>query len=390
MLHPSTKKLNDRLAEIPALKQIDWAETEDGGVIYATEGYSVRLTDTPPQVMLATEKGKTLEEASEDLLKDTPHEEHGNYGELIVAVVKEASRIAKGTEAAIDALLAGLSGQSPNKRKSDTPPPADEVTMDAGAEDEEETDLPVDESIPPRALLEDEPEERLHAGFDEDDVSGAVARLADEVNGRGKAALAKAEAREKARPAEEAPSANVWDEAGPDEGESDLAAAAKSYVPFGLGGTQIAGADASNVPEAGAESADDIESELGAAAAGMTIPDNNHDDLSFGYAEDNDPGSAPLSYPLNLKGFRSRIDQAALSAATAPAQDDGDGPDPVSPADLDAVSPPAEDKSDGEADTELFDEGDEPVPQPKSSKNKGEDKKSDRPKRRKSRFNPWS
>ena len=88
--------------------------------------------------------------------------------------------------------------------------------------------------------------------------------------------------------------------------------------------------------------------------------------------------------------FRSRIDPAAPAATPSVSDEEADGPDPVSSADLDAVSPPAEGKSGGEADTELFDEGDEPAPQPKPSKDKGEDKKSDRPKRRKSRFNPWS
>ena len=389
MLHPSTKKLIDRLAEMTALKQIDWAETEDGGVIYATEGYSVHLTDTPPQVMLATEKGKALEEASEDLLKDTPHEEHGDYGELIIAVVKEASRIAKGTEAAIDALLAGLSGQSPNKRKSDTPP-ADQAATSFDNEDENGNDLPVDESIPPRALLEDEPEERLHAAFDEDDVGGAVARLADEVNGRGKAARGKPDTQESVQSAGDANAPDVWDEAGPDEGDTITAAEAKTYVPFGLGGTQLAGADASEIAAVDSETTNEIESELGAASTGMTIPDNSDHDLSFGYDEDNDPGSEPLSYPLNLKGFRSRIDPALSSTTTASAENEGDEPDPVSPADLDAVSPRAEDKSASEADIELFDEVEEPAPQPKPAKDKGEDKKSDRPKRRKSRFNPWS
>ena len=389
MLHPSTKKLIDRLAEMTALKQIDWAETEDGGVIYATEGYSVHLTDTPPQVMLATEKGKALEEASEDLLKDTPHEEHGDYGELIIAVVKEASRIAKGTEAAIDALLAGLSGQSPNKRKSDTPP-ADQAATSFDNEDENGNDLPVDESIPPRALLEDEPEERLHAAFDEDDVGGAVARLADEVNGRGKAARGKPDPQESVQLAGDTNAPDVWDEAGPDEGDTITAAEDKTYVPFGLGGTQLAGADASEIAAVDSETTNEIESELGAASTGMTIPDNSDHDLSFGYDEDNDPGSEPLSYPLNLKGFRSRIDPALSSTTTASAENEGDEPDPVSPADLDAVSPRAEDKSASEADIELFDEGEEPAPQPKPAKDKGEDKKSDRPKRRKSRFNPWS
>lgn len=389
MLHPSTKKLIDRLAEMTALKQIDWAETEDGGVVYATEGYSVHLTDTPPQVVLATEKGKLLEEASEGLLKDTPHEEHGNYGDLIVAVVKEASRIAKGTEAAIDALLAGLSGQSPNKRKSDSAPAATDAKTAVDDEDEGEPDLPVDESIPPRALLEDEPEERLHAGFDEDDVSGAVARLADEVNGLG-AARAKTDTQKEIAADADAPSPDVWDEAGPDEGSTETAPQAKSYIPFGLGGTQVAGTDASESTAEDTDSHDEIESELGAASTGMTVPNGSDHDVSIGYDEENEPGDTPLSYPLNLKGFRSRIDPAAPAATPATSEDEADGPDPVSSADLDAVSPPAEGKSSGEADIELFDEGEEPAPQPKPSKAKDEDKKSERPKRRKSRFNPWS
>ena len=390
MLHPSTKKLIDRLAEMTALKQIDWAETEDGGVVYATEGYSVRLTDTPPQVVLATENGKMLEEASEGLLKDTPHDEHGNYGDLIVAVVKEASRIAKGTEAAIDALLAGLSGQSPNKRKSDSAPAATDAKTAVDDEDEGEPDLPVNESIPPRALIEDEPEERLHAGFDEDDVSGAVARLAEEVNGLGKAARAKTKIEKESEAQADASSPGVWDEAGPDEGDTEAAQKAKSYVPFGLGGVQVAGSDASESTAADTDNDDDIESELGAASPSMTVPNGSDHDLSFGYDEANEPGDAPLSYPLNLKGFRSRIEPSALAATPAASEDEADGPDPVSSADLDAVSPPAEGKSGGEADIELFDEGEEPAPQPKPSKAKDEDKKSERPKRRKSRFNPWS
>ena len=105
MLHPSTQKLIDKLAEMTALKQIDWAEAREGGVIYATEGYAVKLSESPPRVTLTTEKGRILEEASASVLKETPHEDRGTYSDLIVSVVKEASRIAKGTEAAIDALL---------------------------------------------------------------------------------------------------------------------------------------------------------------------------------------------------------------------------------------------------------------------------------------------
>ena len=79
MLHPSTQKLIDRLAEMTAQKKIDWAEAdENGGVVYATEGYEVILTANPPHVSLTTEKGRLLEEAAESALSDTPHDEHGD------------------------------------------------------------------------------------------------------------------------------------------------------------------------------------------------------------------------------------------------------------------------------------------------------------------------
>ena len=175
MLHPSTQKLIDKLAEMTALKQIDWAEAREGGVIYATEGYAVKLTESPPRVTLATEKGRILEEASASVLKETPHEERGTYSDLIIAVVKEASRIAKGTEAAIDALLAGLSGQAANARTGC----CSRQSRSAADVDSGPDSPPVDASVPETPLLKMTLPWNPTSGFDEEDVGGAVARLAD-------------------------------------------------------------------------------------------------------------------------------------------------------------------------------------------------------------------
>lgn len=109
MLHPSTKKLIDRLAAMTAQKKIDWIEKDNGDVLYATEGYVVRLTPEPPRVLLSTEGGKALEDATATVLTATPHDDGGTYGTLVATLARDACRDARGTESAISTLLAGLS-----------------------------------------------------------------------------------------------------------------------------------------------------------------------------------------------------------------------------------------------------------------------------------------
>lgn len=276
MLHPSTQKLIDRLAAMTAQKKIDWIEKSNGDVLYATEGYVVSLTPEPPRVLLSTEGGKALEDVSASLLNGASHADGGTYGDLVASIARNACREARGTEAAINTLLAGLGdadaaagldatamvagaevteeltedsvsedgdaaveddgdetallttgivpdtapdapaaepdtvdpdavAETPDPALSETP-----VGPDAVAETpvEAEADTPageisedlVDVSVPEAALLEPEETETVNAEADtqfetadaeddgdavsdDDDVSGAVARLADEVNG---------------------------------------------------------------------------------------------------------------------------------------------------------------------------------------------------------------
>ena len=108
MLHASTRKLIDRLSEMTELGKLDWTETEDGTLAYATEGYSVTLTETPNEVIITSKTGKELERASAEELASTQQDDGGAYTSVVAAMTMEASRIARGTEAAISSLLADL------------------------------------------------------------------------------------------------------------------------------------------------------------------------------------------------------------------------------------------------------------------------------------------
>lgn len=108
MLHASTRKLIDRLAEMTELGKLDWTEDEAGNIAYATEGYSVSLTEDPGEVIITSKDGKELERATAEEIAATQQEDGTSYTTVVAAMGKEAARIARGTEAAISTLLAGM------------------------------------------------------------------------------------------------------------------------------------------------------------------------------------------------------------------------------------------------------------------------------------------
>ena len=237
MLHASTQKLIDRLAAMTAQKKIDWIEKDSGEVLYATEGYVVRLTAEPPRVLLTTESGKSLEDATSTLLNSAPHADGGTYGDLVASIARDACREARGTEEAINTLLAGLSDESdadtevtPAEDNAAEDTPAEEAGLVTAAEDlpgsledsgddtellsgdgfgesQHTADAPeaptpseelTDESVPEAAVFSEADDtdaaETIEASDavetePEDDVEGAVARLADEVNNASEAAM---------------------------------------------------------------------------------------------------------------------------------------------------------------------------------------------------------
>lgn len=108
MLHASTRKLIDRLSEMTELGKLDWTNDEDGNISYATEGYSVSLTMDPNEVVITSKDGKELERATADEIAATEREDGNAYTAIVAAMTTEAARIARGTEAAISSLLAGM------------------------------------------------------------------------------------------------------------------------------------------------------------------------------------------------------------------------------------------------------------------------------------------
>ena len=247
MLHASTRKLIDRLAEMTELSKLDWTETEDGQISYSTEGYSVSLTESPNEVVITSKDGKELERASAEDLAATQDDEGQVYTAIVAAMTAEASRIARGTERAISTLLAGMDNtadEAPTKPAEvieetveditlaedpvddttaiaadtietiDPEPETDTINEDetdeesdtvvaAEADTESETassdDVEVDEVAEPETITAETAEtldelETAPTAETETDVTEAVARLADEVNQREESRLDEAAA----------------------------------------------------------------------------------------------------------------------------------------------------------------------------------------------------
>ncbi len=108
MLHSSTKKLIDRLAEMTELGKLDWTEGDDGNIIYSTEGYSVVLSSAADQIVITSIDGKELERAEASELSVSQNDAGQSYSEVVATMTSEATRIALGTETAISTLLAGM------------------------------------------------------------------------------------------------------------------------------------------------------------------------------------------------------------------------------------------------------------------------------------------
>ena len=192
MLHPSTKRLLDRLAEMTRQRKIAWTETETG-VAYQTEGYSVVLTGEPQSMQLLSREGNVLEDVGADAIGATTTEEGESYREIFASLAREASRLARGTESAIDDVLAGLDA-APEVAEPVMTPAANVQPVDDGQpgslEDvADETQLAADTQAEPEpetvteaeTLDVSEPPAAPEVA-DEPDVASAVADMANQVN----------------------------------------------------------------------------------------------------------------------------------------------------------------------------------------------------------------
>ena len=58
MLHPSTKRLIDKLGDMTRRQKVAWQEADDGSITHDTEGYRVTLTPEPHAVLLTDSQGR--------------------------------------------------------------------------------------------------------------------------------------------------------------------------------------------------------------------------------------------------------------------------------------------------------------------------------------------
>ena len=172
MMHPSTKKLVDRLHAMTTQGKIEWAEGEDAGsLVYDTEGYRVVLSGSPTNVLLTDNNGNELERVDADELLQTPHADGGTYDAIVASLATEAQRIARGTETAISSVLEGLDLDGDG---------VVDIPMEDGL-----VPTPAEIADPQPDTVEDTADESGAAALadaDVNDMSKAVASLADQVN----------------------------------------------------------------------------------------------------------------------------------------------------------------------------------------------------------------
>tara|TARA_R100001244_G_scaffold28980_1_gene28252 strand:+ start:4396 stop:6048 length:1653 start_codon:yes stop_codon:yes gene_type:complete len=179
MLHPSTKRLIDKLGDMTRRQKVTWQEAEDGRMTHDTEGYRVTLTPEPYAVLLTDAQDREIETCSPSDFADDIDSDGRPYTLFVEELYREAKRHARGAEEAISAVLAGLdaveidAGDSPSELAEDAVEQNAEAVDVAAGEDTVED--PLDDSSPLEA-------EAYWEMDSQSDITSAVASLANQVN----------------------------------------------------------------------------------------------------------------------------------------------------------------------------------------------------------------
>ncbi|WP_341197531.1 hypothetical protein [Hyphomonas chukchiensis] len=185
MLHPSTKRLIDKLNEMTRKQRVAWSEGEDGTITHDTEGYRVVLTPEPHAVLLTDALGKEIESCTPEEFADETDGAGRPYATFVAELYREAHRHARGAEKAINTVLKGL--ESTDAEPEEAPEPA----LDPA-------DLVEDPGDDTDAFPEAYPELEGQT-----DMARAVASMAEEVNGGGRSAEPEAESAHEIEPGPE-------------------------------------------------------------------------------------------------------------------------------------------------------------------------------------------
>ena len=177
MLHSSTKKLIDRLAEMTELGKLDWTEGEDGAIVYSTEGYSVVLSSTADQIVITSIDGKELERAEASDLSVSQNDEGQSYSDIVATMTSEATRIALGTETAISTLLAGMAQSEAVEAEPEMAVEAPEDAINETTALTEEAPEEVEADAVETGAVETEPESEIETATEEDDAEPIAAAI---------------------------------------------------------------------------------------------------------------------------------------------------------------------------------------------------------------------
>ncbi|MEZ5945349.1 MAG: hypothetical protein R3C13_11000 [Hyphomonas sp.] len=170
MLHPSTKRLIDKLEEMTRKERVAWTESDDGSVTHDTEGYRVLITAPPHEVRLSDARGREIEVCTPDEFAGEFDGADRPYADFVADLYREALRHARGAEKAISALLESL--DAADAEPAVPPAPAEVPETAAVVAHEAAGELPEPE--------EAEPEVPATAAIDgQDEMQQAVADMAD-------------------------------------------------------------------------------------------------------------------------------------------------------------------------------------------------------------------
>ncbi len=186
MIHPRTLVLIDKLCEMTRQKKIAWQLGEDETIIHDTEGYRVILTSDPEELILTDPLGRELEKADEQELAETMDEDGKPYTAAVHELVRNAGRIAKGTEFAIEKVLASLDLDGDGIPDLPPPPGIEELAAEEGAASDDLIEDTTEETAPfaqeAESFAEDTEAAASEVGESDTDIADAVAKMADEVN----------------------------------------------------------------------------------------------------------------------------------------------------------------------------------------------------------------
>ncbi len=275
MLHPSTQKLIDRLAEMTELGKLDWTEGENGSLVYSTEGYSVCLPDGAKEVVIQSKDGKELERAAADTLASTMTDQGVSYAQIVADMGKEANRYARGTETAISSLLAGME-EPQDTLEEDVAALADDGPEDPGDESAALASEGIaNHELTPAPEAEPEPAPETESIVDADEAEAEIAAPVSttEESSFGSAESADSETEE------------------PTEAETaaeDTAPVAESAADSDEGAAEIGASEP-------AEDEIDTESDVTEAVARLADEVNNRPDAAPNEAEDSAESEEALS-----------------------------------------------------------------------------------------------